>query len=30
MKFGIFSVSIPDYTPEEALKKVAESGYHGI
>ena len=30
MKFGIFTVSIPDYEPEEALLKAAEIGYDGL
>jgi sugar phosphate isomerase/epimerase len=30
MKIGIFTVSMPDYTPIEALKKAAELGYDGL
>jgi len=30
VKFAVFSVSIPDYTPEEAVAKLKEIGYDGI
>ncbi|MDQ3654148.1 MAG: sugar phosphate isomerase/epimerase [Chloroflexota bacterium] len=30
MKFAVFSVSIPDYTPEVAVTKLKEIGYDGI
>jgi sugar phosphate isomerase/epimerase len=30
MKFAVFSVSIPDYAPEEAVAKLKEIGYDGI
>lgn len=30
MKFAVFTVSIPDYTPEEAVTKIKESGYDGV
>lgn len=30
MKFAIFSVSIPDYTPEVAVAQLKEAGYDGI
>ena len=30
MKFGIFTVSMPDYEPCEALKKASELGYDGL
>lgn len=30
MKFGLFTVSTPDYTPEEVIRKAKELGYDGI
>ena len=30
MKYGVFSVSTPEYTPEETLKLLKELGYDGI
>lgn len=30
MKFGVFSVSMPEYSLEEAVKQVKEMGYDGI
>lgn len=30
MKFGIFTVSMPDYEPEKALEVAAELGYDGL
>lgn len=30
IKFGVFTVSTPDYTPEEAIQKLATFGYDGI
>ena len=30
MKFGIFTVSIPEYDPEKALEVAAEIGYDGL
>lgn len=30
MKFAVFTVSVPDYTPEEAVAKIKEFGYDGI
>ena len=30
MKFAAFTVSLPDYTPEEAVRVLAEMGYDGI
>ncbi len=30
MKFAVFSVSIPEYSPEEAVTKLKEIGYDGI
>lgn len=30
MKFGVFSVSMPEYTPEETLKTLKELGYDGV
>jgi len=30
MKFAVFSVSLPEWTPEEAVKNLAELGYDGV
>lgn len=30
MRYAVFTVSTPDYTPEEAVRKIAEAGYDGI
>ncbi len=30
MKYAVFTVSIPEYEPQEAVQKVKESGYDGI
>lgn len=30
MKFGVFSVSLPEYTPEESVKLMKEMGFDGI
>lgn len=30
MKFAVFTVSTPDYTPEEAVGKIKEFGYDGV
>lgn len=30
MKYGVFSVSTPEYTPEETLKLLSDLGYDGI
>ena len=30
MKFGVFTVGLPEYTPEEAVKVLSELGYDGI
>jgi len=30
MKFSVFTVSMPEYSPEVALKKMKEAGYDGI
>lgn len=30
MKFGVFSVGMPEYTPEEGIKLLKELGYEGI
>ena len=30
MKYSLFSVSVPDMTPEEALQKMKEYGYDGV
>ncbi len=30
MKFAVFTVSTPDYTPTEVVKKIKDSGYDGI
>jgi len=30
VKFAVFTVSVPDYTPEEAVAKIREFGYDGV
>lgn len=30
MKFAVFTVSVPEYTPEEAVSKIKECGYDGV
>ena len=30
MKYSLFTVSVPEMTPEEALKKMKEFGYDGV
>ncbi|MGH2558773.1 MAG: sugar phosphate isomerase/epimerase family protein [Thermomicrobiales bacterium] len=30
MKFAIFTVSLPEWTPDEAVKRLAEIGYDGV
>ena len=30
MKLGVFTVSLPEYTPEECLEKIHEHGYEGV
>lgn len=30
MKFGVFTVSLPEYTPEESVKLLKEMGYDGV
>src|SRR5215213_2889695 len=30
MKFAVFSVSLPEWTPEEAVRNLAEPGYDGV
>src|SRR5215207_4086009 len=30
MKFAVFSVSLPEWTPEEAVRNLAELGYDGV
>lgn len=30
MKYAVFTVSTPDYTPEEAARKIKDAGYDGI
>lgn len=30
MKFAVFTVSVPEYSPEEAVSKIKESGYDGV
>ncbi|MBI4979177.1 MAG: sugar phosphate isomerase/epimerase [Spirochaetes bacterium] len=30
MRFSIFTVSLPDYSPEEALKEMKAAGYEGV
>jgi sugar phosphate isomerase/epimerase len=30
MKFAVFSVSLPEWTPEEAVRNLAELGYNGV
>ena len=30
MKFAVFTVSLPDWTPEEAVRNLAELGYDGV
>ncbi len=30
MKFAVFTVSLPEYTPEQAVQKLAGWGYDGI
>src|SRR5215213_81110 len=30
MKFAIFSVSLPEWTPQEAVRNLAEFGYDGV
>ncbi len=30
MKYSLFTVSVPDMTPEQALEKMREYGYHGV
>ena len=30
MKYGVFSVSMPEYNPEETLKILKELGYDGV
>ena len=30
MKFAVFTVSLPEWTPEEAVRRLAELGYDGI
>jgi sugar phosphate isomerase/epimerase len=30
MKYAVFTVSMPDYTPEEAARKIKEVGYDGV
>ncbi|HYH11197.1 MAG TPA: sugar phosphate isomerase/epimerase family protein [Thermomicrobiales bacterium] len=30
MKYAVFTVSMPDYTPEEAVKKIKNVGYDGV
>jgi sugar phosphate isomerase/epimerase len=30
MKFAVFTVSLPDWTPEEAVRELAEQGWDGI
>ena len=30
IKFGVYSIVVPDYPMEEAAQKVAEAGYTGI
>lgn len=30
MKYAVFTVSMPDYTPEEAVRKIREVGYDGV
>lgn len=30
MKYGVFSVSMPEYDPEETLKVLKELGYDGV
>src|SRR3954468_21842615 len=30
MRFAVFSVSLPEWTPEEAVRNLAELGYDGV
>src|SRR4051812_20373195 len=30
MRFAVFSVSLPEWTPEDAVKNLAEFGYNGV
>ncbi|HXV98275.1 MAG TPA: sugar phosphate isomerase/epimerase, partial [Anaerolineae bacterium] len=30
MKFGVFTVMLPDLTPEEAVQAIKASGYDGV
>ena len=30
MKYSLFTVSVPEMTPEQALKKMKEYGYDGV
>jgi sugar phosphate isomerase/epimerase len=30
MRFAVFTVSLPEWTPEEAVTNLAELGYHGV
>lgn len=30
MKYSVFTVGLPEYTPEEAVKKIKECGYDGV
>lgn len=30
MKYSVFTVGLPEYTPEEAVKKIKEYGYDGV
>jgi sugar phosphate isomerase/epimerase len=30
MKYAVFTVSTPDYTPEEAVRRIKDAGYNGI
>lgn len=30
MKFGVFTVSLPEYTPEESVKLLKDMGYDGV
>ena len=30
MKFGVFSVSMPEYSPEKSIELLKELGYDGV
>src|ERR671921_2364113 len=30
MKFGVFTVGLPDLTPEEAVREIKDAGYDGV